>query len=234
MITFSKLGQYGRFGNQLWQIASTIGIATKMGVGYCFPKWQYQRYFRNNLPPFIGDSYETFYELNSYYNDLDLPKNRDWDLVGYFQSYKYFEHCKKLIKDYFSPLGTWEQEDFVSVHVRRGDYLNLTRIHPVLPLDYYKEAIRLFPGRDFVIFSDDIDWCKENFIGGKYFYSVGHSEESDFFDMMYCKDNIIANSSFSWWAAWLNPNPDKIVVAPKVWVNGEKQDDRVPPEWIRL
>lgn len=153
-------------------------------------------------------------------------------LNGYFQSEKYFIDFEKEIKDLFrfkvaglNPAGE------CSIHVRRGDYLNLPNHHPVQDMKYYNEAISKFEeGTKFLIFSDDMDWCKNEFISGTYEYIFveGNNDYTDLYMMSKCDNNIISNSTFSWWGAWLNENVNKKVIAPKKWFGPayEKNDTK--------
>jgi hypothetical protein len=109
--------------------------------------------------------------------------------------------------------------DTCSIHVRRGDYLALQNHHPIQSIEYYQNAIDII-GNDkhFLIFSDDIKWCEENFGGlTNKTYITGNQDYEDLYLMSMCRNNIIANSTFSWWGAWLNKNEDKKVIAPKQW-----------------
>jgi hypothetical protein len=172
-------------------------------------------------------------------------------LNGYFQSEKYFKHIRTEILDLFdlpSEIKNNIQErykgvlkqDTCSLHVRRGDYLGLTNFHPQQSLDYYKQAIETVGSdKTFVIFSDDIEWCKQNldFISFKFFIS-GNKDYEDMYLMSLCRNNIITNSTFSWWGAWLNKNEDKIVISPKIWFgkNNSHLDtsDLYCDKWIKL
>lgn len=235
MITYLGLGNYGRFGNQLWQIASTIGIARKNGQPYSFPEWEYQKYFRNfksfNRNELRGHRFSIYNELDTYYQDIVLSNQFNWNLVGYFQSWKYFKDSDKEVRQFLDfpklPLkGT-------AVHIRRGDYVDLQHIHPVLPLEYYKEAMKKFKG-EFTIFSDDVQWCRENFTGRNInFYERSNNDYLDFSYMAGFERFIIANSSFSFWAAYLSGS--KEVIAPSIWVNTEYHtEDRLPSSWIKI
>lgn len=157
-------------------------------------------------------------------------------LNGYFQSEKYFEGFNDEIKQLFLPdLLTVEQlkklalnkynvdltlTNTCSIHIRRGDYLMYPHHHPVQTMNYYMKAIKLLPKDSvFLIFSDDIMWCKENFpnIPEKFIFIDNQSDYEDLMLMTLCKNNIICNSTFSWWSAWLNLHEDKIVIAPSKW-----------------
>lgn len=229
MITFSKLGQYGRFGNQLWQIASTIGIATKNQENFCFPEWGYQEYFPNKIPTGYVNNAEIYHEPYYGFTDVKL-RNTDWDLQGYFQSWIYFFHCDSMIRHYFD--FNKIPHDGVAVHVRRGDYLGKQNVHPILSLEYYLEGMSYFNGENFVVFSDDMEWCKENLKGKNISYYNTGNDIRDFKAMCGFSKFIIANSSYSWWAAYLSK--DSMVIAPELWVHGEEENHRVPPEWTRI
>jgi hypothetical protein len=236
MITYSKLGNFGRLGNMLFQIAATIGIATKNNINYTFPPWSYSKHFKNPIPQSkINFVTHTYAEPNSHYSDTILTTKYNWDLKGYFQSWKYFDHCKDLIEHYFTPnfdiKGLFGD---VAIHVRRGDYLGIQHIHPILDMSYYIEAMQHFPDSTFVIFSDDINWCEKNFPQNDCVFMPPKTDVYDLFHMSKYPNQIIANSSFSWWAAWLNKNPKKIIIAPKNYVTGETRDDRIPLDWVKI
>jgi hypothetical protein len=133
-----------------------------------------------------------------------------------------------------------------AVHVRRGDYVNLktaTDFHGVLSVNYYRDAMKLVsakhPDVQFFVFSDDLKWCRENFnIDLPLTFVDNHSAYSsaDLFLMKYCHHNIIANSSYSWWGAWLNQNPNKMVIAPDKWFAGigVSSEGIYCENWIKL
>ena len=133
----------------------------------------------------------------------------------------------------------------VSIHIRRGDYLNkdnLDLFGKVCTISYYKEAIRqvkLLVGDDghFFVFSNDLDWVKSNFIIENVEYITCNYKSNswkDMYLMSLCKHNIIANSSFSWWGAWLNKNPDKVVICPSRFLNNDVNSDVYPTSWYKL
>ncbi len=141
----------------------------------------------------------------------------------YFQDIKWFEKHADIVKQFFSNgIG---KRDEVSIHVRRGDYLDFEHIYKNLAkTDYYQRAIAEFPDdTKFIVFSDDIEWCKSYppFQGERFSFSEGRNEVDDLNMMASCHHNILANSTFSWWGAYLNKHEDKIVICPKqeFWVN---------------
>jgi hypothetical protein len=178
-------------------------------------------------------------------------------LEGYWQGEKYFEDIKDIIKKDFTLknppseatgifIDQIKNTNAVSLHVRRGDYVTnekLKNILQALPLSYYNDAIDLMSKKTeqphFFIFSDDIAWVKENLeIKYPVTYVSGESmpDYEELILMSLCKHNIIANSSFSCWGAWLNKNLDKIVIAPKNWFPDQAKDtkDLIPASWIQL
>ena len=163
-------------------------------------------------------------------------------LNGYFQGERYFQDCEAIIRREFTVIkipGVLEGES-VAIHVRRGDYAHdptTKAYHGLLGMEYYEKAIAYMiervPGARFYLFSDDPAWIKKHLPGTV--ISCGMmSDYEELCLMAQCKHQIIANSSFSWWGAWLNRNPQKIVVAPKQWFKSKDDNDIVPKEWVRL
>jgi hypothetical protein len=110
-------------------------------------------------------------------------------------------------------------ENSCSLHVRRGDYLKYPNIHPTCDVSYYEKSISLVDSENILIFSDDINWCKNNLLikNKNIFFIEGNQDYIDLWLMSLCKNNIMANSTFSWWGAWLNKNKNKLVIGPKKW-----------------
>lgn len=177
-------------------------------------------------------------------------------LWGYWQSDKYFDKYKSELLEVFKfkNLSTknleiankLKDESSVSLHIRRGDYMNLSMYQGICSEDYYIRAIEHFkeniPSPHFYIFSNDISWSTEfaqrlNIDFTIIDHNTGVNSYQDMYLMSQCKHNIVANSSFSWWGAYLNSNPNKIVIAPKGWDNTDSDEYnriRVPQSWIRL
>lgn len=230
----------GRLGNQMFQIAATIATALKYDVPYSIPRqtlnnW-FPVYFQNlSYEPHSGKQY-TWQEEKPEYKEI-IYSGRCLKLNGYFQSYKYFQEYNQDIIRTFSNFR-YPYSNVVSIHVRRGDYLTNPDFS-VLGMQYYFNAIDFFVKKGyyhFSVFSDHIEWCKKNINSDLYrdctfVYFEGNSEMFDMKVMANCEHNIIANSSFSWWGAWLNTNPNKIVIAPDTWFKG-KNTDMLPPEWL--
>lgn len=197
-------------------------------------------------------------ERNIRYSDILDKAPSDCYLVGSFQSEKFFKDIahevredfkiKREILDKYSKLiSTVSSGESVSVHIRRGDYVinpKTKELHGNLPISYYNEAIKLIQKRianpRFYFFSDDLEWVSKNFESKTDFSIITSGPDDhphrDFILMMNCKHHIIGNSSYSWWAAWLSENNEKIVMAPTAWFATSEWDssDIVPESWIRL
>ena len=245
----------GGLGNMMFQIASVKGIAKNtnhkvecdfnhVGTLHTHPK-AYQDNIFKGVDVCKEDKAYTPLEYASFrYKNLTLP-NTDIKLGGYFQSYKYFDHIKDEIIKLFLPDSDAVEyiqkkykvgEGVVSLHVRRGNYTNLSEYHHNLSIEYYLNAIDYFPGKTFLICSDDIEWCKTHFEGDQYEFIESKYDHIDLYAMALCEHNIIANSTFSWWAAYLNQNPNKVVVHPDKWFGPKNQQyntiDMFPDEWV--
>jgi hypothetical protein len=180
-------------------------------------------------------------------------------LTGWWQNEKYFDDIRATILDEFTPkaapsetnqkyLDEINKSNAVAIHVRRGDYVtnqNANVFHGLAPIDYYNQSIEYMRSKTdsprFFVFSDDIAWCKGNLpLGEDAVFVEGNGGKLAYEDirlMQSCKHNIIANSSFSWWGAWLNENDKKIVVAPKVWFQDQDANSKtqiVPEGWVRV
>jgi hypothetical protein len=219
----------------------------------------------NNLSFFLKFKKKIF-NINTYYQERNLGFNDEYKKItnpaycsGYWQSEKYFNEIEDIIRNEFiittppseqnQKLITKIKEDnAISIHVRRGDYVNdkhTNQVHGTCSLSYYNKAIELMISKVsnpvFYIFSDDIDWAKKNLLFKEEKIFVDFNDKSNFEDirlMSICKHHIIANSSFSWWGAWLNNSTSKIVIAPEIWFNNSDLNnqtyDLIPSGWIRI
>ena len=243
MIGFDYLGKMGQLGNQMFQYAATMGIANKLGVGYMIPK--HDEIFDDgignklnielfdcfDINPSIGfiNSGKVYQEKGFEFNDgvFNISEN-NFSLHGFFQTEKYFKHiendvrkdfrfkkdieddCKNIVEDFL--------DNSIALHIRRGDFLINSGNHFNQSLDYYADALSLFePGRQVIIFSDDPKWCMRQHLFSDDSFIISNETDPyhDLYMMTQCGDFIIANSSFSWWGAWL-ANRGK-VIAPKTW-----------------
>jgi hypothetical protein len=225
-----------RLGNILFQIFTTLSHAKKCNKEPLF--WvnrdttnllDYEYIFKNIN--FVENklNFENSYQELGNFEYLDIPcLEGDLLLNGYFQSQKYFENIEVhdfLNQEYILSIqkkyGHILDKNTISIHIRRGDYVHQQNFHPVLDIGYYHSAIekiKELTGRDFlvVIFSDDLEWISNNF-SGENFFIVDDTDYNSLFLMSLCDHNITANSTFSWWGAYLNRNKNKIIISPKTW-----------------
>jgi hypothetical protein len=237
-ITFSQLGNNGRMGNQLFQMAATISLALNNNDSYLFPTWKYEQHF-NLHGCFVNQINLISIYREPHFHYAPIPYKPNLDLNGYFQSYKYMIGHEDFIIDKLTPIYNLDNCNATSIHIRRGDYVNNENNHPVINMDYYNKAIDLCATDKYYIFSDDIAWCKNNFIGNKFEFMEGNHETLDLAIMAKCSNNIIANSSFSLWAAIINKNHDKKIIYPQKWFGPSLQlntKDLIPQNsnWISI
>ena len=244
-VAFNHLGKLGQLGNQMFQYAATKGIASKVGASFMIPNHQeifddgignrytillfdaFKLTSATNLGTLQTEKYaqeQTFEFVNEFF---DLNGSEDFSLWGFFQTEKYFKHIEDEVREDFSFHDEIVEEcsaimegfdNPIALHVRRGDFLHNSGNHPPLGLEYYAEALKNFnDDREVIIFSNDPEWCKEQelFESDRFAVSEGGNQFYDLCLMSMCNDFIIANSSFSWWGAWL-ANRGK-VIAPKKW-----------------
>lgn len=235
----------GRMGNGLFQAAAAIALALRNDVEYAMPTttssaiWSpvYLNHLRN----------ENWIEgradikiVEKHFHYAPLPYKKEWDglqvlLQGYFQSEKFFLDFKKEVIDLFA--FPWMlRKDFVSVHIRRTDFVTLKEKHPEVKDEWYDEAMSKFNGKKFLFFSDEIGYCKSTWgHRSDCFFSEGNTIEEDMIGMSGCEHNICSASTYAWWAMYLNRNPDKQVIFPKLWFtpnwNGDDTKDLLP-EWV--
>lgn len=263
-VTFTALGRLGRLGNQLFQIASTIGIARRNGCEAVFPPWRHAEAFPHAVKaaPAPIRTVRTFRERTHRFQEVRI--DRPTRLLGFFQSELYFAHWEEEIRSRFAPrrgieeelrglYAGWLRRPTCSLHVRRGDYVNNPFFADLADGPYYERAMERFdPDTLFVVFSDDTRWCRKRFMGPRFVFAEGLGAEEALLLMSYCRGHIVANSSFSWWGAWLDPRPDKAVVAPSLWFDGmfanpcvpyvpglllwgyHDPADIIPAKWLRL
>lgn len=257
LVTFSRLGTYGRFANQMYQVAGTIGIARRNRFEFAFPEWinhdalnfgqtediSVQKYFENPLPRYDGPPLP---ERGIPWGYHEVRLTQSCDLLGHFQSLKYFEHCFEEVEWYLRMKDEPPLQDVCAVHVRLGDYGEQASpqhpqgnpYHPRMNMAYYEPAFAQFPAdQKYLVFSDGIEETKRMFGDSPQFeYSEGRTYFEDFKLMKRCRHFIISNSSFSAMAAVLGEAPDKKVVAPSPWFGGPYSTTLDPkdiynPDW---
>ena len=250
-VAFNHLGKLGQLGNQMFQYAAAKGVASKLDVPFMIPNHRQvfddgigNRYtillfnaFKLTSASLLGTlRTENYVQENGFSFNKDLfkiDKTENCSLYGFFQTEKYFKHIEKQIRKDFTFKDEIKDEcddlikqftNPIALHIRRGDFVWNNKNHPPLGLDYYESALKLFDSdREVIIFSDDTEWCKEQelFADDRFAVAEGGDQFYDLCLMTLCDDFIIANSTFSWWGAWLG-NRGK-VVAPKQWF-GEALD----------
>lgn len=256
MIGFNGLGRNGLLGNQMFQYAALKGIAARHNYEWCIPP----NNFRNHSWEHILELSEVF-TLNSAKNIQYLPNEYplvvetdfyfdsglfsncpdNINLGGYFQTEKYFKHIEKEIREDFTfknnimdPCRRMMNKlgDRVSIHIRRADYM---KENEFLGLQYYSKALSHFKNENFIIFSDDTQWCKEQelFSSDRFFVS-SFNKFIDLCLMSLCSGHIIANSTFSWWGAWLSNS--STIISPNKWFGRKENDtqDVIPDNWIKI
>ena len=260
MLAFNHIGRLGQLGNQMFQYAALKGIAHHRGFEYMIPNndvmvdglgnsLRTELFDAFNLKPNVGildtENYvqEPHFEFSQDLFD-NCPDNVS--LWGFFQTQKYFKHIRnELLEDFSFKKQIVNEcadilevfEDPIALHIRRGDFIVNHANHHNQTLEYYEQAFKKFPkNQQVVIFSDDPEWCKEQelFSNDRFLVSEGNGPYHDLYLMSRCNDFIIANSSFSWWGAWL-ADYNK-VVAPKIWFGPNNADkntsDLYCPEWV--
>lgn len=190
------------------------------------------------------------------YIENEIKNNDNQYYIGFWQNEKYFIDIRQILINEFtlSSRSTKIFDDFlnqinqntnsVSVHIRRTDILNPKNPYrEICDKKYFDKSMEIMKGKidnpTFFIFSDDIEWCKENIKNNGNTIFVSNDETKDYEELILmskCKHNIIANSSFSWWGAWLNTNPEKIIIGPKKWLDIPEKEyaDVLPNNWIKI
>jgi hypothetical protein len=257
MFTFRNLGKQGRFGNQLFQIASTVGVAINNDQEYVFPEWKYSALFQTPIPqtnrPLVPDLTITQGPARFHFMDFKLAAvSSDLiDLNGFFQSEKYFVNCEETVRSYFEPSTSILREieedhgerllegPTCIIVVRRGDYALYPLQFPMMPAQFYRRAIETFDSDTmFLVTSDDIEWCQANITAKRIKYLPQVKWAHNFFIGTSCQDVITSNTTFGWWIAWLNKNQNKRVIAPKQWFGPSLGHldirDLLPENWVTL
>jgi hypothetical protein len=236
----------GGLGNILFEIAAVESMSIDTGYDSVF-----SRSLEGTIHGKIED-YENNILRNVNFNDNfnifnvyveagfafhPLPKGDNILYDGHFQSDMYFKHNKQHILNLFGPTDEFigkerkknvRIDQMCAIHVRRGDYLKFPDIHPTVDISYYNQAIEIIEDAgctEFIVFSDDIDWCKNNFNDKKFTFIEGNKDWEDIWLMSLCKHSIMSNSSFSWWGSWLGQNVKQIVIAPRRWFGQQVNHD---------
>lgn len=240
----------GRMGNQMFQIATAYAHSRRVNHPYGLPSRASGSYtgevYFHHLPKVPIRRFNIYVERSHAYHPIPLHLT-DAKLSGYWQCEKYFMEYRQEVIDLFK-LVPIPMKAGCSIHIRLCDYVQFKDKHPPVSIAYLNDAISFIKQETntghFLVFSDDIQEAKgllsrtDHWDTAWFDYCEDIDPKIAIRKMSGCWYNIIANSSFSWWGAWLNPNPDKIVIAPKVWFgpgNSNLTDrDIVPEIWIRL
>jgi hypothetical protein len=203
------------------------------------------------------NTYKVYKEKYNFFHASVFSIEDNVLLKGYWQNENYFIEYRNLLLKEFTLKNKLSKEAYIynkiikdnesiSIHIRRKDYVKnkaTNKIHGVCKISYYMQAINFFKKKIknpyFFIFSDDLKWAKQNFNNVKNVFFLNYNRNIEDYEelilMSNCKHNIIANSTFSWWGAWLNKNNDKIVIAPKKWFKTDKYIENViPSTWIKM
>jgi hypothetical protein len=253
---------YGGLGNQLFQIFTTIAFSIKHNLSFTFlyttNLGKRQTYWHTLFLSIIDhtsiEPIENCIQINEgdavFYNP---PRDTDIVLNGYFQSFTFFENefsaiTRLLGLDRFRHVSS---QTSVSLHFRLGDYKYLQDCHPILDIDYYKNALGYImlmdptishvkyycEDEDIETVNQNVETLRQEFREFVFERELADSDWEEMMSMSCCKHNIIANSSFSWWGAYLNTNPERIVCYPSVWFGPTIQQDvssMFPGEWIKI
>ncbi len=236
----------GRMGNFLFECATALAYSLRHGMEFTVPHRSsnpmYSPLYLLHLQnPKWSDALPFIDIWESKHSYEELPYKSEWAnhniiIQGYRQSEKYFADYRQEILDKFAYPYNF-MEGWVSVHVRRTDYLQLVSKHPPVTKEWYELAMSKFEGAKFIFYSDDINWCQQTF-GNRSdcFFSDGTIEE-DLYEASWCADNICSASTYSWWQMWLNQNPNKVVIFPEKWFcdgHGLDTSDILPDYVIKL
>ena len=230
MISFNNIGYMGRLGNQMFQYAGVKGVATHKGYWYSVPSnTSLSQCFK--IPETLPNTNHKVVNVDKFEFDDEFFNHcpDDVDVCGYFQSEKYFKHIEQQIRQDFtfhdriveeclSYKSSLPNTQIISLHIRRSDYISDPNFE-CLSLDYYRNALKLLPNFPVIVFSDDPEWCKNEFKKDSFIISPFTDPFYDLCLMSLCDYHIIANSSFSWWGSWLAKR--KQTIAPRKWFAGE-------------
>ncbi|NBO36179.1 alpha-1,2-fucosyltransferase [bacterium] len=264
MITAYTIGSNGRLGNQMFQYAALLGMARARNFDFYTPGGRlFTEFSIKSSKPFTAEPPPKSQVREHKFGFIPefltvLPDNVD--VMGFFQTEKYWEHCKQEVYDNFELRATNVSDEiadtlnktFTGLHIRRTDYLGLSHYHTNLQPNYYKDALSQLKStnalEDVLVFSDDVNWVKSEFIpeikksfSNRFCTSddlLNYTNDTDeLFMMTKCKSMIIANSSYSWWGAYLGcDRKNGIVIGPDKWfgpAGPQDYQDVMPQRWLR-
>lgn len=233
----------GGLGNQMFIVAAIIGAARRFNSEYCLPENKYFPHLTKFNPGVI--TAQVYNEPSFEYVEIPIPWCSNFYLSGYFQSPLYWSHCKEEVIQSFN-IKPVIREGWVSIHIRRGDYLTKPDYHPVITMDYIQRAVSIFTMtgyNKFFVFGDDPGWNHENinsdnFPDCTFEYSEGRTAIEDMALAAGCTHSVGSNSSYSLWIYYLNPNPNKVGTFPAIWFGKDgshnNTKDLYPPNSVVL
>lgn len=249
----------GGLGNILFSLATAYSLSIKnnlklklyyshQGYLHTHPNKYRNNLFKNFYCIDNVSEFEIIYEQQFNFYPIEIPNNKNIFLHGYFQSERNFIDIRENLLEDLKPSEEFYNfiypeyknildKGCVSVHVRRGNYKDLSNYHNLLTPDYYYEALKQFKNYKIFVFSDDIEYCKNIFSNYDCIYIQNNFDLYDLHTMSLCEHNIIGNSTFSWWGAWLNKNKNKKVIAPNQWFGPSlyyDSKDIIPKNWIKI
>ena len=260
MFSFNHIGNHGHLGNQMFQYAATKSLAKKHNRDFMIaPREVFGQHYYQPLRSKLDDCFDLkcdrgisnfpTHEERHYHFDEETfnnPPEHDVNLLGFFQSDKWFKHIDDEIREDFTfkpeifDVSKNIKESFtdevVSIHIRRTDYVTNGN-HVSQDMDYYDEALKLVPKDiNVLIFSDEPEWCKSQSIFSEERFLVSDVNDPyiDLCLMTLCDYHIMANSTFSWWAAYLAKT--KLAIAPKIWLPDSTHDtkDVYCKDWVKI
>jgi len=256
------VGLKGGVGNQLFQWAFGKNLSNILNVplfldlsllnknilnvtkrNFCLDKFPNIHFKIINPEDIKNYNFNIINDDNVFYNN-NYFSDQNYYLDGFFQSQNFFKKSIDLIKNKLKPEITFIERMFLeyplkknttSLHIRRTDYLKSNGYHTIQPISYYNNALNIIGDYENIfIFSDDIQWCKHNLNFSNMVFIENLDDIENIWLMSMCKYNIIANSTFSWWGAWLNQNDGKKIISPKTWYGQQASnllDKLIPSEW---
>jgi hypothetical protein len=243
-----RLELQGGLGNMMFQIAAGLELSNQLNTEfyYTYDWWHcctpYEvGHYPNTIFKRLNRIYHQDVEKNSSILELyseegmlyqPIPKRDNLVIQGSFQSEKFFLNSFDLIKSIFEIPTIDKYKDYTFIHIRRGDYIKFQHIHPIVSETYYKKALDRLESKNVIVLSDDKEWVRNNTYFSQFEISESTNELEDLSIMKSCENAIIANSTFSWWGAWLSNS--KKVIAPEPWFANNTPIEIIPDRWIKI
>lgn len=250
----------GGLGNQMFQIAHTYAQGLKYNTKVIFKPEAYTPMQAKKPTKYLNNiyaklSFENFdYDLSRIncgwdFEEITIPSDTNIEFYGYFQSSKNFYNFKNEIKFLFEPSDLFKKlivqkypelkkENNISLHIRRGDYLQISKILPPLDISYFDHCInKIDKYENIFVFSDDLNWAKENLKYKNIIFIDNLEDYEELWMISLCRTNIMSNSTFSWWGSFLNTNPNKVTFVPDTWFgpSGQKNyQDIYETDWTKI